>query len=99
GAAWSFACRARRTSASSLGVALPHACAAGARRPERPAPPGPRKTMAQGSPSVTRLPQGEVFAQRRIERLTGDEELVIHARRLGFRAKVLDMRVHFGAVC
>src|ERR1035438_2120221 len=54
--------------------------------------------MEPRSPSVTCLPQRKIFAQRRIERLIGNEQLIIHPRRPGARTKVFDMRIDLCAI-
>src|ERR1035437_8618452 len=54
--------------------------------------------MELKSPSVTCLPQRKIFAQRRIERLIGNEQLIIHPGRPGARTKVFDMRIDLCAI-
>src|SRR6516162_6218817 len=54
--------------------------------------------MAQESPSVTCLSQRQVFAQRQIERLSGNKKVIIHACRARTRAKLFDMSIDFGSI-
>src|ERR1700759_1520897 len=97
-AALNSECRARRTSANLPVAAWSHAFAKDARRPARPALPGPPETMAQESPSVPRMPERKIFAQGCIERLIGDEQVIIHSRCPRGRAKLFDMHLHLRAI-
>src|SRR6516162_9673973 len=54
--------------------------------------------MAQESPSVTCLSQRQVFAQRQIERLSGNKKVIIHACCARTRAKLFDVGIDFGSV-
>src|SRR3981189_1224137 len=98
GAASSSACRARRTSMNSPAAVWSHASAANERRPAHPAPRGPPETMAQESPSVPRLPQRKILAQRFIKRLISHEQPIVHSRSPRACAKLFNMRLHLRAI-
>src|ERR1700734_2761737 len=98
GVASSSACRARRTSGNSLAVVWSHAFAADAQRPARSAQPGLPETTAQEIPSVSRLPQRKVFAQRSVERLVGYKQLIVHPRCLRTGAKLFNVRIDLRSV-
>src|SRR6202012_1453092 len=97
-AAWNFGSHVRRTSANLPVAAWSHVSAKDARRPARPALPGLPETMAQENPSVPRMPQRKILAQGCIERLIGDEQVIIHSRCPRGRAKLFDMHLHLRAI-
>ena len=54
--------------------------------------------MAKESPSVTCLPQRQVFAQRQIKRLSGNKKVIIHAGCARTRAKLFDVGIDFCSI-
>src|SRR5215469_1684378 len=54
--------------------------------------------MAPKSPSVTCLPERQVFAQRQIERLCRNKKVIIHTCCSRTRAKLFDMGIDFGSI-
>src|SRR5260370_20992434 len=98
GSGSSSAYLARRTSASLQAAAYLGAVAEGAKRSAPPALSPHPETMARESPLVTLLPQRKILAQRIIERLIGDEQLIIHTRPACARTKLFDMRIYLRAI-
>src|SRR5579859_7414918 len=54
--------------------------------------------MEQGSPSVPLLPERQITAQRGVERLIGDKQLIVHARSARARAQPVDVAIDLGSI-